>query len=179
MGLSLDEGPLVIPVSFARQGDRIIFHGSTGSRRMRTVADGAQICFTVTAVDALKVSRSLEGTGLAYRSAVLFGSCTLVEGEEKSRALNDYVDRYVPGRTGEVRPSTAKEEAATMVLALPIDQWSMKVSPNPPEDGEEDLLGDAWAGVLPLRKGFTEAIPTADLRAGIAVPASVEQLLAR
>ncbi|PKQ32183.1 MAG: pyridoxamine 5'-phosphate oxidase family protein [Actinobacteria bacterium HGW-Actinobacteria-2] len=179
MGLSLDEGPLVIPVSFARQGDRILFHGSTGSRRMRTVAEGAQICFTVTAIDALKISRSLEGTGLAYRSAVLFGNCTLLEGAEKSQALNDYVDRYVPGRTGEVRGSTAKEEAATMVLALAIDQWSMKVSPNPPQDGDEDLLGDAWAGMLPLRTGYTEAVAAPDVRPGIAVPASVERLLAR
>ncbi len=42
MGLSLDEGPLVIPVSFARQGDRILFHGSTGSRRMRAVSEGCR-----------------------------------------------------------------------------------------------------------------------------------------
>lgn len=31
LGISLDEGPLVLPVSYARDGDRVLFHGSTGS----------------------------------------------------------------------------------------------------------------------------------------------------
>ena len=40
LGVSLDEGPLVLPVGFARDGDRVLLHGSTGSHRMRVLAEG-------------------------------------------------------------------------------------------------------------------------------------------
>lgn len=178
VGLSLAEGPLVVPISYARDGDRLLFHGSTGSRRMRALADGAEVCFTVAAMDGLKVSRSLFGTGMRYRSAVLFGICSVLTGEEKAVALNTYGDRYLPGRSAEVRAMTGKELAATMVLALPISTWSMKVADGFPEDEPDEIDGDSWAGVLPLMQAIGDPIDNPDLRPGIPVPASVLALYA-
>lgn len=176
LGLSLDEGPLVLPVSYARDGDRLLFHGSTGSHRMRTVAAGAQICFTVSVIDALKVARTGEGTGMRYRSAVLFGSCSLLADEEKDRALELYLDRYLPGRTAEVRPTTRKELAATLVLELPIEQWSLKSAGGFAADEPDDVAAGGWAGVVPLRTVWETPIPNPDLGLGIDVPASVLRL---
>lgn len=173
LGISLPEGPLVLPVSYARDGDRILFHGSTGSHRMRAIAEGAEVCFTVAEVDGLKVARSGDGTGMQYRSAVLFGSCSVLPDDQKAPALERYLDRYLPGRVAEVRPASRRELAATMLLALPIDQWSVKVAVGFPCDPDEDLAGDAWAGVLPLRLAYGDPQPSPDLRDGIAVPASV------
>lgn len=173
VGLSLDEGPLVLPVGFARDADRVLLHGSTGSHRMRTLADGAEICFTVAALDALKVARSAFGTGMQYRSACLFGVCEVLAGADQAAALETYTNRYLAGRAAEVRPITAKERAATMVLALPIETWSMKVAEGFPDDEPGDLAGDSWAGVVPVLTSYGEPIPNPDLRPGIAVPASV------
>ena len=175
VGISLDEGPLVLPVSFARDGDRILFHGSVGSRRMRALADGAQACFTVTSVDALTVGRTSFGTGMQYRSGVIFGTCTQVEDADKAAALELYTDRYLPGRSAEVRPSTKKELLATMVLALPITEWSMKVDVDLPGPDSENPDSDAWAGVIPLALGVGEPIPNPELSADIAVPESVRR----
>lgn len=176
VGVSLAEGPLVIPTGFARDGDRLLFHGSTGSRWMRALADGAPVCVTVTALDALKVARSGFESGMRYRSACLFGTCVALAGDEAVRALDAFVDRILPGRSGEVRPSTAKELAATMVLALPITEWSLKTADGFPEDPASDVADDAWAGVVPLRTVFGEPIPNPDLRPGIELPASVRAL---
>jgi nitroimidazol reductase NimA-like FMN-containing flavoprotein (pyridoxamine 5'-phosphate oxidase superfamily) len=143
---------------------------------MRALADGAPVCVTVTALDALKVARSGFESGMRYRSACLFGTCVALAGDEAVRALDAFVDRILPGRSGEVRPSTAKELAATMVLALPITEWSLKTADGFPEDPASDVADDAWAGVVPLRTVFGEPIPNPDLRPGIELPASVRAL---
>ncbi len=134
VGLVADGGPLVVPTAVARDGDRVLVHGSTGSRWMRTLAAGADACLTVTALDAVVVARSAFESSYRYRSAVLFGRFTAVEGDAKERALDRVVDRLLPGRSGEVRPSTPRELAATLVLARPIDQWSLRVSQKWPDD---------------------------------------------
>jgi uncharacterized protein len=179
VALSLDEGPLALPVSFARDGERLLFHGSTGSHRMRAFADGAQICFTVAVVDGLKVGRTSFGTGMRYRSACLFGVCEVLTGAEKQAALETYTDRYLPGRTAEVRPMTAKELSATMVLSLPIIEWSMKAAEGFVDDDDEDLALDSWAGVVPVSQAVGEPIPNPDLRPGIDLPGSVQALYKR
>ncbi|HAM44209.1 MAG TPA: pyridoxamine 5'-phosphate oxidase family protein [Propionibacteriaceae bacterium] len=173
IGISLDEGPLVLPVSFARDGDRILFHGSVGSHRMRALAAGAHACFTVTSVDGLTVGRTSFGTGMQYRSGVLFGACTQIEGADKAAALELYTDRYLPGRSAEVRASTKKELLATMVLALPITEWSMKVDVDLPGPDSENPDSDAWAGVIPLFQGVGDPVPNPELRAETPLPESV------
>ena len=128
-GLTADEHPVVIPTSIARDGDRILAHGSTGSRWMRALADGAPTALAVTAIDGLVVARSAFESSMRYRSAVVFGVCTGVGGPaEKRRALDVLTEKLLPGRLAEVRPPMTKELAATLVLALPIREWSLKVS---------------------------------------------------
>jgi uncharacterized protein len=140
------------------------------------LAGAATACLTVTVVDGLVVARSAFESSMHYRSAVLFGSFSPVEGDEKVHALEVVVDALLPGRSGEVRTSTRKELAATMVLALPIAQWSLKVSDGWPEDTPEDVAGDAWAGVVPLVQRAGVPLPAPDLRGEIPVPTSVHSL---
>lgn len=84
--------------------------------------------------------------------------------------------RATPSRATPTR-ETDKFAAATLVLRLRIDDWSLKVSEGWPDDSASDIAGDAWAGTLPLRKGYAAARPTPDLRPGVPVPASVRALL--
>lgn len=178
IGLMRDGSPVVIPTAVARDGDRILVHGSTGSGWMRGLASGAPVCVTVTALDAVVVARSTFESSFHYRSAVLFGAFTRLDGDDKSQALDAVAERLIPGRVAEVRASTSRELAATMVLAMPIDEWSLKVSADRPEDPDDDVAGDAWAGVLPLTlQRVRSAVPAPDLRAGIPVPPSVQRLL--
>ncbi len=179
VGLVTEAGsPVVIPTAVARDGRQVLIHGSTGSPWMRRLAGGAEACLTVTALDALVVARSGFESSYRYRSAVLFGRFSVVSGPEKVRALDVVVDRLVPGRVGEVRRPLARELAATLVLAMPVTEWSLKVADGWPEDGDTDVAGPAWAGVLPLVSSFGKPQPAPDLRAGIELPPSVHALAA-
>src|SRR4051812_10171623 len=144
-----DGTPAVIPTMVVRDGDRILAHGSTGSRWMRRLAAGASTALGVTAYDGVVVARSAFESSIRYRSAVLFGRCSTLE-EDKERFLDLVTDALIPGRRTEVRRPTRAELAATLVLALPIEDWSLKVSAGWPEDEEGDVAGPAWAGVVPV-----------------------------
>jgi hypothetical protein len=143
---------------------------------MRRLADGADACVTVTALDGLVVARSAFESSMHYRSAVLFGRCSTVPAVEKLRALDRLTDALIPGRRAEVRRPTARELSATLVLALPIERWSLKISAKWPEDPQTDVAGDAWAGVVPIRMTYELPVPAPDLRDGIDVPPSVTRL---
>ena len=178
VGFSTDEGPVVIPTAAARDGDRLMIHGSTGSQWMRRLATGVPACAAVTSVDAVVVARSGFESSYRYRSAVIFGCFTPLDGEEKHRALDLFVDRLIPGRVAEIRPSTSRELAATLLLALPLNEWSLRVSKDWPEDGDDDVSGPAWAGIVPMTTAYGDPLPAPDLRNEIQVPASLNRLRA-
>lgn len=167
-------GPVVIPTAIVRDGGRILAHGSTGSPWMRRLAAGVPTCLAVTALDGVVVARSAFESSLHYRSAVLFGSCGVVQ--DKDRALDLITDRLIPGRVAEIRRPRAQELAATLVLAMPILEWSLKVSDGWPDDPDDDVAADSWAGVVSQVSNFGQPQPAPDLRPGIPIPGSVTRL---
>ena len=170
-------GAVVIPTAIARDGDSILIHGSTGSGWMRRAADGSPACVTVTELDGIVVARSSFESSFRYRSAVLFGTFTRLPAAEVSRALDLLTERFIPGRVAELRRPSPREVAATMVLSMPISEWSLKVSAGWPDDEDEDIAGEAWAGVVEYQpRQFGTPQPAPDLRPGIAVPRSVRAL---
>lgn len=175
-GLVRDGEPAVLPTAVVRDGDRVLLHGSTGSPWLRQLAGGAPTSLAVTALDALIVARSAFESSLRYRSAVLFGTCTALAREDKLRAMDLITEALIPGRVAELRQHTDKELAATLVLALPIERWSLKVSDGWPEDAPGDVAADAWAGIVPLAPRYGEPVPAPDLRPGIPIPPSVARL---
>jgi uncharacterized protein len=150
LGFAVDGRPYVIPTLHARVGDRLYVHGSAASRMLRHLATGAEVCVTVTLFDGLVLARSVFNHSVDYRSAMVFGRATLVEGDEKVAALRALTEQLAPGRWDEARQPTAKELKATWILSLPLDEASAKVRTGPPEDEPEDLDLPVWAGVVPV-----------------------------
>jgi uncharacterized protein len=171
-----DGQPFVVPVAYARVGDEVVFHGSSASRLFKTLATGASTCLTVTLLDGLVLARSLFESSMHYRTVMALGSCRQLEGEEELAALLDLSERLMPGRTSEARHPTPQELKATITLALPLDEISVKVGDGPPEDVPEDLLDPVysaiWAGWVPISESFGEPVAD-DLAAGIPVPGYV------
>lgn len=173
----LDGQPWVVPMLYARDGDRIVVHGSTGAGALRHVAGGVPLALCVTHLDAIVVAYNTFNSSANYRSAVVTGIPERLDGADKERALHLLSDRIIPGRTAEVVPTTAKEYAATLALALPItaDNWTVKVRTGGP--GAPDQPSDAWTGVVPLHTAYGPALPEPGTTAEL--PASVAGLLAR
>ena len=180
VALTTDHGPVVLPVGYAREGDRLLLHGSTGAGLLRDAADGAQLAVAVTLLDGLVYARSLFDSSMNYRSVVVFGRARRLHGEDKLAALRRLSDKLMPGRWDEVRPPTRRELAATLVLALPLDEASVKVSAGPPSDDEPVTDPDSvWAGELPLRTVAGDPVPAPDVPAGLAVPPSLGEAAAQ
>jgi nitroimidazol reductase NimA-like FMN-containing flavoprotein (pyridoxamine 5'-phosphate oxidase superfamily) len=179
VALVQDGRPLVIPMAYGRVDDIIYLHGSSGSRLMRLLENEPEVCVSITELTALKVARSTFNSGMHYRSVVIFGRASLVSDEKKDEALNALSDAMIPGRVAEVRASTKKELAATVIVSLPLDECSVKISVNEVDDDEGDLNQGTWAGIVPLVTTIGEPIPADDEAAGLEVPASVRNLAKR
>jgi nitroimidazol reductase NimA-like FMN-containing flavoprotein (pyridoxamine 5'-phosphate oxidase superfamily) len=163
VGFADDEGrPVVIPTGVARDEDRLLMHGSTGSRLFRRLADGIDVCVTVTHLDGMVLARSAFESSMHYRSAMVFGRAAEVD--DKTAALRAMSEAWLPGRWETLRPPNARELAATMVLAVPLEEWSVKVSDGPPTDDPDDLDAPVWAGVLPIVTTYGEPVSAPDLR---------------
>ena len=171
VGFTVDEQPYVVPMALARDGDRILLHGSVVSRLMKSLAAGLPCCVTVTHLDGLVLARSAFNSSMNYRSLMVFGSASLIsDPEEKKRGLDILVEHLLPGRIAELRESTRKELNATTLLSLPLETFSIKLGEGPPDDTRADIGTPIWAGVIPLelRAGEPEAAP--DMAPGIPLP---------
>lgn len=167
--------PVVIPTAYGRKGDLLYLHGANSSRMMKNLAEGVDVCVTVTHEHGLVLAKSAFHHSMNYASAVVFGKATLVsDTKEKDEALKAISEHLLPGRWDEVRAPNAKELKATMVLALPIKEASAKVRSGPPGDDAADEGLEIWAGVVPFKKGFDKPI-TADYSKG-EMAASVSKL---
>ncbi len=152
VGMAADGQPFVLPMACWREGDRLLLHGATSSRLMRHLASGAPMCVAVTLLDGLVLARSAFHHSMNYRSVVVLGRAEPLEGAAKAAALDAFVERVEPGRSGRVRRSSAQELKATMVLAVPLAEASAKVRTGGPKDDAEDLGRPVWAGVVPIRE---------------------------
>lgn len=176
----VDGRPWVVPMLYARDGDRILLHGSTGAGALRHVAAGAPAVLSVTVVDGLVVAHTTFESSANYRSAVVHGELTPLTGADRATALERISERLIPGRPAEVRPMLPKEEAATLAMALPITEgrWLLKARDGGPTVPDEET--DAWSGVVPFRvvAGDPEPAPWS-VAAGTPVPPSVAALVER
>lgn len=152
--------PIVLPVAIALDpgADRVLFHGSTGAGMFRRLAAGAPTCLTVTHLDGLVVARSAFESSMNYRSVVVLGTCEVLEGDDKRAALRVITDHLTPGRWDAARPMRSSEVAATLVLALPLAEFSVKSRDGGPND-HEDATWPIWAGHVPVRMVARQPVP--------------------
>lgn len=171
VGFVVDGQPFVVPTGFGRIGDTLYIHGSAASRMLRSIAEGVEVCVTVTLIDGLVLARTAFHHSFNYRSVMVFGRARLVEDEaEKMAGLKAFTEQVIRGRWDDVREPNSQEMKATSVLALPLEEVSAKVRTGPPLDDEEDMNAPVWAGVVPLRLTAAAPITAPDLRVDAAPP---------
>ncbi len=168
VGLVRDGRPVVLPSAYAvdpagpDEAGTLYLHGSVAAGWLGRM-DGTEVCVTVTELDGLVLARSAFHHSMNYRSAVVLGRARLVTDEaERHRALDGIVDQVVPGRAATLRPTTRKELAATVVLAVPLAEASVKVRAGDVGDDAEDVAAGAWAGTLPLRRACDGVVSNPD-----------------
>ncbi|MGH8920918.1 MAG: pyridoxamine 5'-phosphate oxidase family protein [Actinomycetes bacterium] len=168
--------PLVLPMACAPDGERLLLHGSTGSRLVRLASAGAPLAVAVTLLDGLVYARSLFNSSMNYRSLIAYGCAQVLQGAEKLTALRVLSEHLMPGRWAEVRALTTRELAATGVLALPLTESSVKIRRGGPADHDESA-DPVWAGVLPMHTVAGRPQPATTLPPGTPIPPSVDQVI--
>ncbi len=177
VGFAVDGQPYVLPMAMARDDRILLIHGSIASRLMKSLDASLPCCVTITHLDGLVLARSAFNSSMHYRSVMVFGVARAVtDFARKERGLNLLTEHLLPGRLADIRPSTRKEINATMLLALPLDTFTVKIGNGPPDDPVKDLESRAWAGVVPLQIKAGKPVPAPDLAEGIPVPAYVRKL---
>jgi len=170
-GFVVDGQPFVIPTSYGRKDATLYIHGSAASRMLRQFKVGVPVCITVTLLDGLVLARSIFNHSMNYRSVVILGRATLVDGPaEKLAALRILSEHILPGRWDDSRQPNERELKATSVLQVPIEEFSAKVRQGPAIDDEEDYGFPTWAGVVPLAMVAGDPINDARLLPGRAIP---------
>jgi uncharacterized protein len=175
VGFAVDGQPFVIPTAFGRVDDNLYIHGSAASRMLRNLSKGVPVCVTVTLLDGLVLARSIFNHSMNYRSVVVLGTAVAVlDAREKLEALEALSEHILPGRWAESRQPNERELKQTLVLRLPIEEFSAKVRQGPPIDDEEDYSFPTWAGVIPLQTvaGTPENDPRLDPKTPVPVYAS-------
>ena len=166
----VDGEPRQIPTLYFCDADYLYLHGNRQSAMLRHMAEGGEVCVTVTFTDGVVVARSGFHCSMNYRSVTVFGQGELLSGEAHLAALDGFVRALVPGHEQAVRDHTPQEIAATTSVRIPLTEMSGKIRTGGPIDDEKDLDGDTWAGVIPLTTVRHAALPAEDLKGGIGVP---------
>jgi uncharacterized protein len=167
----VDGEPRVLPTLHVRVGDTLYLHASSGGRLGLTArAEGVPVAVSVTLLDGIVYARSQFHHSANYRSVVVHGTARPVtDAGEKAAAMTALVERVGAGRPAESRPPTTRELATTIVLALPLEEVSVRERTGGVKDDPEDLALPHWAGVLPLRR--VAGPPEPDTGVGEAPPA--------
>ena len=164
--------PWSVPMLVARDGNRLLLHGSTGAGALGAISRGANVAVTAFILDGLVIAERQFDHSANYRSAVVRGKCTAIQRSERPEVLDRFTDAIVDGRSRECPQHSEKELAQTLLLELPIadGMWTAKARSGPPG-------GDAqgWTGVVPVRRHYGEPMSESDRP----LPQSVQTLLSQ
>jgi len=134
---------------------------------------------TVTHVDGLVMARTPFHNSMNYRSVVVRGKATRIDGEERKRYALQLITDHIVANWDTSRPPSQIDLRRTLVLELPLTEASAKVRTGDPIDEPDDIAGPWWAGVVPISTRFEAPVVSADYTGDAGPPAAIEDLAGR
>ncbi len=171
--LGLDQTPISLPLLYVRDEHSLLLHGAVGNELLRGLNTTDIVSGTVTLIDGLVAARSAFQSSVAYRSVILRGRITSLNGGDKEAALIRITDGLIPGRRDEIRESTTGEVRATTVLRLEILEATLRLSPLVVDDTVSDRHSDVWAGVVRINLNADLPQAAQDVPSSTVVPPSI------
>ena len=178
VGVATPDGPLVLPMAYGRDSDRIYLHGAAANHLLNT-GDGHEVCVTVTHLDGLVMARTPFHNSMNYRSVVVRGRATRILDEQRRLYALKLITDHVVAHWDLVRPPSQPDLRKTIVLEMPLAEASAKVRAGDPVDEPDDIAGPWWAGVVPITTRFETPTASADLAGDSEPPASIADLAGR
>jgi uncharacterized protein len=170
LGVITGGWPMAVPTVYGFTADTLYLHGSVASQSLNTAR--APVCVTITLTDGLVLARSVFEHTNNYRSAMIYGQPRLITGPaERLAGLRCISEHVAPGQWDYARQPSRKKLAAVRLLALSLEEASVKIRTGPPDDGDSpDAPLGLWPGELPLATTWQQSIPDPALPPGIPLP---------
>ena len=178
VGVVTADGPIVLPMAYARTDEWLYLHGSVANAMLRA-AVGTDICVTVTIVDGLVLGRSAFHNSMNYRGVVVRGVARRVDDPDEHLHALRLISDHVVANWDTARPANASEIRKTMVIAVELVEVSAKIRAGDPIDEPDDVDGPYWAGHVPIGSQFDAPVGSADLPAGVETPPAIAALAGR
>jgi ferredoxin-NADP reductase/nitroimidazol reductase NimA-like FMN-containing flavoprotein (pyridoxamine 5'-phosphate oxidase superfamily) len=183
---SIADQPYATPTMIWRRGDYIYWHGSAGSRMLKTVAAGCNVSVTFVHVDGFVLSRLASAHAMNYRSVMVFGNAEPVESlDERRDQLEFFLSRLFPGRWDEVKQPSRDELKGIIMVRMRIQEGSLKQRAGLPGDGRPVFGGEklyeqaCWAGTLPIAACVGVAEDANRLKETVGLPAYISSFAQR
>jgi uncharacterized protein len=146
-----DGAPRILPTFHARVGDILYVHGSTGGSMGLGGREEFDVSVSATIVDGIVFAKSWFHHSMNYRSVVVHAKARLVtDPSERWNAMRDLIDRLAEGRSERSREPSEKENAMSALLAIPLEEVSVKQRQGPPIEEPEDEDLPYVNGVAPV-----------------------------
>ena len=124
LALAGDGGyPYAVPISYALDGDRLIFHCAKSGHKLDAIRREPKASFCVTAQDKVVP----EEYTTYFRSVIAFGTIRVLEGEEMRPAIERLALKYSPLESEESRrEEIEKTWKALCILELEVEHLTGK-----------------------------------------------------
>ena len=134
VGVTTPDGPLVLPMVYGRDDERLYLHGAAANHLLGT-GEGEEICVTVTHLDGLVMACTPFPQLDEHRSVVVRGLARRIDTTRKRKryALKRVTD-HVVANWDTSRPPSEIDLRRTLVLELPLAEASAKVRTGDPVD---------------------------------------------
>jgi len=114
--------PFGTPLNYIYLNDSVYFHCAVEGTKLRNLASNSRVCFTV--VGNTKIIPDQFATN--YESVMAFGPASIVDGPEKTTALEGLIYKYSPGFLESGKVYIEKTQSKTIVVKIKIEHLTGK-----------------------------------------------------
>ncbi len=114
--------PYGVPLSYALIDDEIFFHSATEGHKLENIAANSKVSFCVVGpTEVLPAKFSTK-----YECAIVYGTATIINGDEKHAALFALIEKYSPDFLESGREYIKRYFNQTTLIKLSIDHLTGK-----------------------------------------------------
>ena len=133
VGVVSSEGPLVLPMAYGCDDERLYLHGAVANHLLRS-GDGCDVCVTVTRLDGLVMARTPFHNSMNYRSVVVRGRAWRIGDNRRKLYALKLITDHIAANWDDCRLPSSSDLRKTMVLELPLAEASVKMRTGDPVD---------------------------------------------
>lgn len=125
IGLSENNIPYIVPMSFGYKDNTLYLHSAPEGRKIDMLKKNPHVCFECDILNEVVASDHPCSWGMDYQSVIGFGTASFIDDpEEKKQALNIIMEKYA-GKSFEFPESTIRK---TAVINIAISSMTGKRS---------------------------------------------------